>query len=134
MHDIQSDNTIRQIDNTIAKINLGMDAVFACPPVQRSNAFSGVYRAIGLWLMTLDGGTDPSQIDFVRRARIYMRALKTYPASSEEWLEVFRAFRQMHDHWTQTAPSHRELTATRAAGETERLRQNPHIVFKQEDR
>jgi hypothetical protein len=126
-------------NNAIAKITMGLDAVFATPPAQRAGVFAGVHRAIGLWLASLD--TPEAALDeplasgkaeFVRKARIYMRALKTYPASSEEWLEVFWAFRQMFDRWTQT-PTRRPTASGRADSELDRLRHNPHLVLKEED-
>lgn len=126
-------------NNAIAKITMGLDAVFAASPAQRAGVFAGVHRAIGLWLAGLDTpevGMDETlranRAEFVRKARIYMRALKTYPASSDEWLEVFWAFRQMFDRWTLT-PSRRSTAIGRADSELDRLRQNPHLVLKEED-
>jgi|SRR6185437_7918376 len=125
-------------NNAIAKIAMGMDAVLATPAPQRAGVFAGVHRAIGLWLASLDtpeAGVDESvgtsRAEFVRKARIYMRALKTYPASSEEWLEVFWAFRQLFDRWTLTPPR-RPVVSGRADSELDRLRQNPHLVLKEE--
>jgi len=125
-------------NNAIAKINLGLDAVLTSPPSQRENVFAGVHRALGLWLATLDGltpdGADTTgRAEFISKTRIYMRALKTYPADSEEWLEVFWAFRQMFERWMPGPAWRQTSAASRAAGEIERLKQNPFIVFKSEE-
>jgi len=121
-------------NNAVAKINLGLDAILSSPPAQRENVFAGVHRALGLWLATLeDSDADMAgRTEFIRKTRIYMRALKTYPATSEEWLEVFWAFRQMFERWTLGPDWRQPTTASRAAGEIERLKQNPFIVFKSE--
>ena len=91
--------------STVTKIAIGLDAVLTAAPVQRENIFAGVHRAISLWLESLDAASENTTAadhdDFVRKARIYLRALKTYPAHSDEWLDVFASFRQMFDRWTQ---------------------------------
>jgi len=119
-------------NNATAKIAMGLDAVFAAAPARRGEIFAGVHRALGLWLETMECANPRSEaeMEFCRKTRIYLRALKTYPAASEEWLEVFWSFRQLYDRWT-LGPA--AQPATSAARELERLRRNPHLVMKDND-
>lgn len=125
--------------NTIVKIAMGMDGVFTVQPIERAHAFAGVAAGVGHLLAGLEGnrvdGSQPEAVtavnsDFTCKARIYLRALKTYPAASAEWLEVFQAFRQLFDRWVAGPVWRPKTPASYAASELERLRLNPHLVLK----
>ena len=64
------------------------------------------------YLERLGAGTPPHETArFVASAQTYLRALSTYPAASDEWLDVFRAFQQLFS----TYHSVRAAPPTRAA-------------------
>jgi len=119
--------TRRAEANIAVKIALAMDEVFEAAPCDRARAFAGVAVGIACFLAELENGPDVANThgqssvrDFALNARIYTRALETYPAASEAWLEVFTAFRQMFYIWTGQAAAPSRLR--RAAGETKRPR------------
>lgn len=126
--------------STVTKIAIGLDAVVTAAPVQRENIFAGVHRAVGLWLESPDAAAENTKAadheDFVRKARIYLRALKTYPAHSDEWLDVFASFRQMFDRWTQALPPAHPMdlhAGNRPTCEQAQPHQNARMTFKQAD-
>ena len=125
--------------NTIAKISLGMDGVFATAPVRRGEAFAGVAAGISQFLAGLERiptrGDEPdatraANTAFAAKARIYVRALKTYPAASEEWLEVFWAFRKAFDQWVLESAYCPATPVPHVVTELERLRHNPYLILK----
>lgn len=118
-------------NSTPAKIARALDAVMAAQPSERAELFADVHLSLDQWLTMLEDqiGGPPEQADYVRRVRIYLRALKTYPASSEEWLEVFWAFHRMFDQWT--IGRFRPAVPNPAPDtEIDRLRKNIRLVLK----
>lgn len=72
----------------------------------RARIFSGVHEELAQWLSDCEHEGPGKAIlapcrdteRFFAQARTYLRALATYTASSDEWLDVFRAFKQLIDH------------------------------------
>lgn len=122
-------------NSIIVKISMAMDSVFACEPSKRDVAFAGVSAGMVHLLAELESisAPTPETKAFTSKVRIYLRALKTYPAANQEWLEVFWAFQQLFDRWAEDAQSSAKSRQSTGALEAARLRANRHLVFKTEE-
>jgi len=93
--------------SNIVKMAVALNSILESTANNRSAAFADAHRFIEHWLTNLEIRTDqmPDDVDleFIRKARIYIRALATYPAHSEEWLEVFWSFQKMFERWARDA-------------------------------
>lgn len=75
-----------------------MTQVLSAPAQERSTCFSTLWAAFHTYLAQLeDKDKVPATVRFSASAHTYLRALSTYPAASAEWLDVFRAFKQLFD-------------------------------------
>jgi hypothetical protein len=98
-------STSHQIIRTHTIIK-AFDEVVGSTPETKAKAFSSLHLVISNWLRELpfgDGHADEQEMrarrDFARTAQVYLRALSTYPAASDEWSEVFWGFRQLFARW-----------------------------------
>jgi hypothetical protein len=74
-----------------------MRAVLDAPSNERTSRFLTLRAAFADYLLELRQADGPGWAQFVASSETYLRALSTYPASSEEWLDVFRAFKQLYE-------------------------------------
>jgi hypothetical protein len=72
-------------------------AVLDAPANERTDCFLTLRAAFADYLLELRHADGPGWAQFVASSETYLRALSTYPASSEEWLDVFRAFKQLYE-------------------------------------
>lgn len=94
-----------------------MSGILEAPPSERGACFAGLRDAFSPYRANLDQST-PEKAAFVSCAQTYLRALSTYPAGSEEWLDVFSAFKQLHDkHAGSKQTSDRPVVTTRPVAE-----------------
>ena len=123
------------------KISIVMEEIAAAEPSVRAEKFAGVARSLKELLDEYEAShrgleqsdAPDSPASFVRKARLYLRALETYSAATTEWLEVFWTLRKMFLRWIASLGLPAPTKAKGPVEEIERLRANPRLVFKEAD-
>ncbi|HVZ30572.1 MAG TPA: hypothetical protein VG839_09275 [Asticcacaulis sp.] len=91
-------------DVAIEKMVIGMNDLADLRPEDREQAFVSIYPAMTLLLRNAElhiAGANAAEAQllaqYTQTAKIYLRALATYRAATDEWLKVFLVFKLSFD-------------------------------------
>lgn len=95
-----------QADIRLEKIAIAMDEILARQNQERAQAFASIHPILNQHLRDMEAEAFelPAPIAHVRNhfittARIYLRALATYNAGTDAWMDVFVAFKRRFDKY-----------------------------------